>query len=103
MTHTVSVIGASVYQNCASDEKKSRQKVFDKISEVFAELGRDQDADFGFIVDDLGHLRSIRHFWDELEITLDRLKCLTRCDKEKLNQRITLQGLNLFVMTRIVE
>lgn len=66
MTHTVSVIGASVYQNCASDEKKSRQKVFDKISEVFAELGRDQDADFGFIVDDLGHLRSIRHFWFKL-------------------------------------
>ena len=72
MTHTVSVIGATVYQNFASDEKKSRQKVFDKISEVFAESGRNQDVDFGFIVDDLGHLRSIRHFWDELEITLDR-------------------------------
>jgi len=55
-----------VFEKDPHNEKRSRQKVFDKICDVFEESSRDQIDEFGFIVDDLGHLRSIRHFWFKL-------------------------------------
>ncbi|CAG5094704.1 Oidioi.mRNA.OKI2018_I69.XSR.g13794.t1.cds [Oikopleura dioica] len=54
-----------VFENDPYNEKINRQYVFDQIESQFEQFSKN-NKEFGCIVDDLGHLRSIRRFWFNL-------------------------------------